>query len=66
MEMFDMDAIAAALSAASAHAADLGMTVRTVGQAPVPHWFLMANHAMNALILGEYLARFGLDSPKLD
>jgi asparagine synthase (glutamine-hydrolysing) len=57
-EMFDMDAIAAALSAASAHAADLGMTVRTVGQAPVPHWALMANHAMNALILGEYLARF--------
>jgi asparagine synthase (glutamine-hydrolysing) len=56
-DMFDMDAIAAALSAASRHAADEGLSLGPVGQAPVPEWFRMANHARNAFTLAEYVAR---------
>ena len=57
-EMFDMDAIAAALSIASEHVGDDdGMAMGPVGQAPLPQWFKLANHAMNALTLAEYVAR---------
>lgn len=56
-EMFNMEAIAAALSVASGHAGEDGATPGQSGQGPLPQWFRMANHAMNALTLAEYVAR---------
>jgi len=57
-DIFDMDAIAAALSAAAEHVGDEGeKALGPFGQAPLPQWFMLATHAMNALTLAEYVAR---------
>ena len=56
-EVFNMDAIAAALSAASQHAGEASMGLGPVGQSHVPQWFRMASLALDALTLGEHVAR---------
>jgi asparagine synthase (glutamine-hydrolysing) len=55
-QMFNIDAIAAVLSAASVHATDEGLA--QIDEWPLPQWLRMANHAMNALTLAKYVARF--------